>query len=134
MISRKEIISDEDYAHLKSDIQENIEKLLILMNKLRFAYGKPMRVTSGFRSLEKHLEIYAKKGITDKKKIPMKSRHLTGQAVDFSDHTKDFQEWVLNNEEYITKVGLWFEDFAHTPNWVHVQTVPPKSGSRFFIP
>lgn len=134
MIVRKEIISDEDYNELEPKIQTNIEELLLRVNKLRSAYGRPIGVSSGFRSIEKHLAVYAKKGITDKTKIPMKSKHLSGQAVDFADASRSLQAWILANEEYLEKLGLWFEDFDHTPTWVHAQIVPPKSGKRFFIP
>ena len=45
--------------------------------------NKPVIITSGFRALAHHIRIYEQKGITDKKKIPMGSYHLTGRAVDF---------------------------------------------------
>lgn len=134
MIIRKEIISDADYAKQTAKVQENIELLLLKLNKLRAAYGKPLTITSGFRTMEHHLEIYAAKGITDKKKIPMKSRHLTGQAVDISDVGEFFKNWILTNMEFVEQLGLYFEDFAATPTWVHIQIVPPASGNRFFKP
>ena len=66
MISRKELISDSDYEIIGQDVKDNIEELLLRLNKFRAAYGKPVTITSGFRSMEKHLAIYAQKGITDK--------------------------------------------------------------------
>jgi hypothetical protein len=134
MIARKEIISDDNYEIVGQDVKDNIDGLLVVINKLRAAYGKPMLVTSGFRTMEDHLRIYAEKGITDKKLIPMKSKHLYGQAVDISDKDGFIKQWVVNNLEFIEKIGLWMEDFNATKNWVHFQIVPPKSGNRFFIP
>lgn len=117
--------------------QKNVLELLEKVNKLREAYGKPLRVTSGYRSMAKHLAIYKAKGITDKTKIPMKSRHLFGLAVDLvpiEDDIKHFQYWILDNIKLCEEIGLWFEDFAYTGTWVHLQIVPPASGKRFFKP
>ena len=134
MIYRKEIIPDEDYVELEEDIKSNINTLLEKINKLRAAYGRPMLVTSGFRTLEHHLAIYAKKGITDKKRIPMQSKHLYGQAIDIADQGGFLQDWIKKNEEFLEKLDLYMEDFSVTTNWVHFQIVPPKSGKRFFMP
>ena len=116
---------------------DNLVKLHDKINKLRDAYGKPLRVTSGYRSLEKHLAIYAAKGITDKKKIPMQSRHLSGLAVDLApvkEPVSDLQKFIKNNIALMQEIGLWFEDFSKTSTWVHAQIVPPKSGKIFFMP
>lgn len=116
---------------------DNLIKLHDKINKLRDAYGKPLRVTSGYRSLEKHLAIYAAKGITDQKKIPMQSRHLSGLAVDLvpvKEPVSDLQKFIKNNIALMQEIGLWFEDFSKTPTWVHAQIVPPKSGKLFFMP
>ena len=115
----------------------NIDKLLIAVNKLRLAYGKPLQVTSGYRSLDEHLAIYKRKGITDKSKIPMKSKHLEGLAVDIVPvdlPVADLQKYIKNNIALMQEFGLWFEDFSKTLTWVHAQCVPPKSGKMFFLP
>ena len=104
------------------------------MNKFRIAYGKPMRVTSGFRSISQHLEIYKKKGITDKSKIPMKSSHLEFKAVDISDPKGELKEYIKNNLKLVEDLGIYFEDFSATPGWVHFTYRPPASGKRFFMP
>jgi hypothetical protein len=117
----------------------NIDKLLIEVNKLRLAYGKPLQVSSGYRSLEEHLEIYRRKGITDQKKIPMQSNHLKGLAVDLVTvgepikNLHDFVKKLVEDESEVVE-NLWFEDFAYTGQWCHVQCVPPKSGKKFFKP
>lgn len=134
MITLKELLTSpcDNKEHL-----ENLEDLLVKLNAFRSAYGKPLRVTSGYRSLEKHLAIYAAKGITDKTQIPMKSNHLFGLAADLvpiEDDVKHFQDWILANVKLMEEIGIWFEDFDYTKTWVHVQIVPPKSGNRFFKP
>jgi uncharacterized protein YcbK (DUF882 family) len=138
-ITLKEIIKDADFNALPSDIQDNLMELLEKVNKLRAAYGKPMIVTSGLRTMADHLRIYKQKAkregkAFDQSKVPMKSRHLFGQAIDVSDPKKELQKWCLANVKKLEEIGLWCEDFAYTPNWLHVQIVQPKSGNRFFIP
>jgi uncharacterized protein YcbK (DUF882 family) len=134
MITMKEILKDVNFDDLSKDIQDNLTKLLPKLNELRTAYGKPLLVTSGLRSMRHHLEIYAAKGITDKSKIPMKSNHLFGLACDFSDPDGTLKAWVNNNIPVMESIGLWMEAFSATPTWLHVQIVPPKSGNRFFNP
>lgn len=135
MITLKELIGKPQ--QMPWEHAANLEDLLKKLNKFRSAYGKPLQVTSGYRSLEHHLAIYAAKGITDKAKIPMRSLHLTGCAADVApieDNIKHLQEWILNNEPLMIEIGLWFESFEHTPTWCHIQIIPPKSGKRFFQP
>ena len=137
MITLKELISDEFYKEAPIEHHINLAKLLARLNEFREAYGKPLRVTSGYRSMNKHLEIYAKKGITDQSKIPMKSNHLFGLAADLvpiEDDIKHLHDWVLDNVKLCEELGLYFEKFDYSPTWLHVQIVAPKSGNRFFIP
>lgn len=133
MIQFSEIVS----GPISAEHQKNVIILLEKINKLREAYGKPLKVTSGYRSLQKHLAIYKAKGITDQSKIPMQSNHLKGLAVDVvpvEDSIQHLQEWIMANESLMSDIGLWFEDFSATKTWVHAQVVAPKSGKRFFMP
>lgn len=115
----------------------NLLTLLGKLNQFREAYGKPLQVSSGYRTLEHHLEIYRLKGITDQAKIPMQSRHLSGEAADLvpvEDPIEHLQGWIEANIPLMVEIGLYFESFAYTEKWCHIQTVAPKSGNRFFIP
>lgn len=67
MITIKELLSGNKLSDLSSVQQDNINVLLERINKVRALWGKPMTVTSGFRSSVKHAEIYAKKGIAESK-------------------------------------------------------------------
>jgi uncharacterized protein YcbK (DUF882 family) len=134
MITLDELLSGNDFDDQSPAIQSNIQELLVKVNKIRAAYNRPMFVTSGLRSLEHHLEIYAKKGITDRARIPMKSRHLSGQACDVSDPNKELQKFILSNVKLLEDSGLYCESFVFTTSWVHFQEVPPLSGRRFFMP
>jgi uncharacterized protein YcbK (DUF882 family) len=117
---------------VKELVAKNLLLLLDKMNIVRKAYGKPMIVSSGLRTMPDHLRIYANKGITDKNKIPMKSKHLFGQACDISDPSGKLMAWCKANVAVLEEAGLWCED--GTVGWVHFQSVPPGSGKRFFLP
>lgn len=107
------------------EIDKNLAVLLDRLNQVRQAYGIPMTVTSGLRSLELQMKVNPS---------APKSHHLMGEAADILDQGGVLKEWVKANLALIEEIGLWMEDFAHTPNWVHFQIVPPRSGNRFFIP
>ena len=68
------------------------------------------------------------------------SRHLTGEAIDLRDNgTRDMARWCLRNRDALEEIGLWMEDpqWTHTPPgqpWVHLQSVPPGSRRRVYVP
>ena len=135
MITMKELMGRP--MAIPAEHSSNLQKLFISVNKLRTAYGKPMKVTSGYRSLAHHLEIYKAKGITDQSKIPMQSNHLKGLAVDLvpvEDPIGHLHDWVNQNVSLMEDMGFYMEAFEYTPTWTHFQIVAPKSGNRFFIP
>lgn len=134
MISIDELLSGQaKLGELSNEVQNNLQELLVKVNKVRTAYGKPMIVTSGLRTKQHHLEIYARKGIYPPK-VPMKSNHLSGRAVDFADANGELKKWVKANIKLMEEIGLWMEDFSATKTWCHFQINPPKSGNRFFMP
>jgi hypothetical protein len=42
--------------------------------------------------------------------------------------------WCLRNLNEMETIGLWMENARWTPTWVHLQTVPPLSGHRVYVP
>ncbi len=126
MISLKEL-NPRKYPTTK-EIDANLADLLVKLNKVRAAYGKPMIITSGLRSDERQAQL-----IAAGKSTAVKSNHLKGLAVDIADDGK-IKPWIMANMKLMEDLGLYFEDFSATKTWIHVQTVPPKSGRRFFIP
>ncbi len=131
MITEKEITKDKnvDPQH-KSNLIDLLEKA----NLFRSFYAKPMTVTSGYRAYDDQIRIYKEKGITDIAKIPMGSVHLKGQAFDVYDPKNEIKDFIMANIDNPVVLNFWYESFDYTPNWVHFQTTPPKSGKRFFIP
>lgn len=64
------------------------------------------------------------------------SKHMTGQALDVYDPDGDLDEWLLTGEgtAALEALGLWVEHPSATKTWCHLQTIPPRSGRRFFYP
>lgn len=128
------------HGHLISDIpldaQHNMEVLLVSINKLRDDWGKPMVVTSGFRTAQDQKNINAS---------APNSKHCKGQAVDIADPDGKLYQYVWeldkNNRQVLKDYGLWFEQGTSRMDghgWIHCQCVPYGSyvdgKSRFFIP
>lgn len=134
---RREIMSDnirleEINPHryfTTPEIDYNLSILHNKINKVRDLYNKPMIVTSGLRSIIQQNQL-----IADGKSTATKSKHLTGQAIDIADKNGELRDWIIANMDQMASIGLWFEDFDHTPGWIHAQIVPPGSGKRVFIP
>jgi hypothetical protein len=136
-ITFKELLSGHLITEVSIEHQHNLEDLLIRMNKVRGIRGEPMMVTSGYRSMQDHLRIYNQMGITDRAKIPMKSNHLSGRAVDISDPNGKLMDWCEANPKLLEDFGLWCEQ-RDDKKRVHFQSVAYGSykpgGSRFFKP
>lgn len=67
------------------------------------------------------------------------SHHLTGRAIDLPDPNRTLAAWCVNHLDTLEEIGLWLEDprWTYDPDgehWVHLQTVPPRSGNRVFVP
>jgi len=62
------------------------------------------------------------------------SKHMTAQAIDLYDPSGRLDMWMSANQQVLKDLGLWQEHPSATPNWAHVQSVPPASGNRVFYP
>lgn len=133
MITYKELLGGQVINDVSIEIQHNLEELQSKLNQIRTLWAKPMVVTSGLRTMQDHLRIYSQLGITDKSKIPMKSKHLIGQAADISDPDGKLYDWCVKNEDKLKDIGLWCE-VKDKQKRVHFQIRPPASGKRFFNP
>lgn len=103
---------------------ESARELCKRVNELRQHYDAPMIATSGYRGPEHNREIGGSPT----------SRHLKGVAVDILDRDGDFAAFVMTNHRLLEQIGLWVEDPHYTEGWVHLQSVPPRSGNRVFTP
>lgn len=143
MIELKDLCSD-----LVMIPDEHKEHLLLFLPKLQqfeqawktYSQGVELIITSPYRFIAEHVAIYNKKNELRKKKklkplpIPLGSKHLSGDAVDFADPNGKLKEFVCDRLELMEDLDFYFEAFKYTPTWVHVQQVPPQSHNRFFIP
>jgi len=62
------------------------------------------------------------------------SSHRSARGVDIFDPNRTLAQWCVHNTQTLADLGLWCEDFRYTPGWCHFQTIPPKSGTRVYVP
>jgi len=124
MISIKEILGDTKQEDLSQELQDNLLELQRRVNLFRAEYGKPMIVTSGYRTPEHNAKIGGSKA----------SSHMTCQAVDFKDGDKALKEFIAKDPDILVRCNLYQEHPDHTETWVHLQSRPTKSGNRVFKP
>lgn len=127
MISYTELLHGHVVTDLTIAEQHCLEMLQTKMNIVREAYGKPMTVTSGFRTPYDQARINPK--VT-------RSAHMEGKACDIYDPTGELHAWCKENESLLRELGLFLEN--RQGNWQHFQTRPFASykdgGSIWFNP
>lgn len=109
---------------LTPEMEENLHKLLTALDGLREAFGKPMKISSGYRPASVNKAVGGAK----------KSNHMMCLACDFQDKTGEIDEFCLDNLKLLKELGLYLESPNHTVGWCHVQLKAPSSGNRVFIP
>lgn len=107
------------------EIESNALETLYRVNLLLESFGETRKVNSGWRPPEVNAKTPGS---------ALKSKHMTGQAIDLADPDGDLDQWCLDNESELERLGLWLEHPSATKNWCHLQIVPPKSGRRIFYP
>lgn len=123
LVSRKEL---NPKGHFLSPEQEvRAAWLHMAVNVLRYEYGKPFIITSGFRTPAEQKKINPKN---------MKSAHTLGAACDIYDHDGALWKWLMEHIALVEECGVYLESKNFTPTWVHMQVVAPKSGNRIFLP
>jgi hypothetical protein len=118
---------DRSHAHeLTAELLANARATLRRANRLLDAAGiADGRVNSGWRPPSVNAAI---------PNASPRSRHLTCQAIDLGDPADELDAWCMTNLQVLERLGLWLEHPDATPGWCHVQTVPPRSGRRVFVP
>ena len=127
MITVDEYIGQHLAGHeqeLTDEIRANAEILCGQVNQLLAAFDKDRGLRSGWRPAAVN---HAAGGA-------MRSRHMTGQAIDVEDDDGLLDAFCRQNIGLLEQLELWLEDGAATPSWTHIQCVPPRSGRRFFMP
>lgn len=120
--SEQEMFCKYDPKEIPDGIISNLMELRARLNQLGF---KPPRVfTCTYRNPEHNARVGGAK----------KSSHLTGRACDIADSDGKLKDYLRMNIELLEECDLYAEDFESTSTWVHLQSVPPKSGKRIFKP
>lgn len=128
MITKEELLKGRDQQFpndYTEEVSDNLDLLLVALNKIRDAYGIPMVINSGWRPPS----INAKTS-----SAAQHSKHLIGLAADVADADGKLWIWTLENLELMKELNIYMEDKRWTPSWTHFQLGPPASGKRIFIP
>lgn len=103
--TRNGISNEPDEFQLK-----RMKKVAEKFEQIRAHYGKPITVTSFFRSLELN------KAIGGSSKT---SQHMSGEAIDFvCENMKDLFDWIRNNVELDQLIWEYGND--ESPDWIHI--------------
>lgn len=130
-ISLKELLGSHTINELSHEQQVNLEELRKRLEELQAAVSgvngayMPFKINSGFRSPQDQARINP--GVKN-------SKHMSGQAADIADPDGALKEILKLRPHLLEDAGLWCESFDYTKTWVHAQSVPPRSGKRWFIP
>jgi hypothetical protein len=117
---------DQQYpSDYTQEISDNLDRLLVPLNKIRDAWNTPMIVNSGWRPPAINA---ATPGAA------ANSKHMIGLAADISDMDGSLWAWVLQNLQLMKDNDIFMEDRRWTPTWVHFQLGQPGSGHRIFVP
>lgn len=111
------------------EVEKNLEALVDkILDPLREAYGKPIKVNSGYRSPAVNRAVGGSGS----------SQHLTGQAVDIEDLTcsgkanKELFNLLIKSGLPFDQVIWEFTDSSGCPEWVHV-SYGPKNRRQVLI-
>lgn len=129
------------FEEIPTEHLSDLGRVHLVCNELESAMDRFFTVTSGYRTWEDHKRIYRE--INDRRliqrkpelPIPLKSRHLFGQAVDLSDPDGTIKLWLREHvDTFMEDFDIYCEMEVSTPGWCHLQIVPPRSGRRWFYP
>lgn len=127
-ISKEELLEGRDQKYpndYTQEISDNLDTFLIPINKIRDAWGKPMKVDSGWRPPSINAGTPG---------AATHSKHMQGLAADIADTDGSLWTWVLENLQLMKDLNIFIEDRRWTPTWVHFGLGKPASGHRIFVP
>ena len=107
-----------------AEIEQNIEELLEVLDGLREHYGKPIRITSGYRCAELNRLVGGSPT----------SAHVIGYAADLQAVQGSFEEFKSSVLEWLDKSGVKFDQCIIERNkntqWVHFGLFNRKGQQR----
>ena len=112
------------------EVKQNIEELLGVLDGLREFYGKPIRISSGFRCAELNRLVGGSPT----------SAHVIGYAADLQPVQGSFEEFKAEVLEWLDKSGVGFDqcitEKSKSAQWVHFGLYNRKGqqrGQRFSL-
>ena len=106
------------------EVQQNIEELLEVLDDLREFYGKPIKITSGFRCSELNKLVGGSPT----------SAHVIGYAADLQPVQGSFEEFKASVLEWLNKSGVKFDqcilEKSKSAQWVHFGLYNRKGQQR----
>lgn len=107
-----------------AEIEQNIEKLLVVLDDLREFYGKPIKITSGFRCTELNRLVGGSPT----------SAHVIGYAADLQPIGDTFENFKAEVLRWLDKSGVKFDQCILERNkstqWVHFGLYNRKGQQR----
>ena len=120
-MGRDRLHRDELTRELRANARETLRRVNALLRR----FGMMRRVTSGWRPAAINAAVPG---------AAKNSKHLQCIAIDLEDRSGTLDAWCMANLDALEDFGLWLEHPDATPGWCHLQTQPPRSGSRVFHP
>lgn len=118
------------YDKLPTEQKSDLKKLHSALFDLETAYGKPFKVSSGYRTQAANEAAHGAK----------KSLHMVCKACDIADPQGELDAWCTAHQDLLNKLGLWQEHPDATKGWCHVDIGTraslnrPGCGKRQFKP
>lgn len=137
MITAQEYLAQHEKeaapGELTDEIRANAERVCEAANAIEIASGITCKLRSGWRpaGFNASFAHHDASGALVRGGA-LKSKHMTGEGIDIADNDGAIDAWLT--DERLEQLGLYREHPDSTPNWCHVQIVPPRSGRRTFIP
>lgn len=130
MITRDDYFMGRELSYptdMTPDIERNAFRMIALANALLARFGEGRKVNSGWRPPA----VNANTANASKTSL-----HMTARAVDLEDKDGRLDAWCMSDlgQAQLKDIGLWLEHPDFTPNWCHLQMIPPGSGNRVFRP
>lgn len=113
------------YAELTPELRANARETVRRVNRLLQRAGLARKVTSGWRPAAVNATVPG---------AATGSKHITCVAIDLEDRDGALDAWCMAHLDILEEIGLWLEHPDATPEWCHLQTMPPRSGNRVFEP
>lgn len=116
---------EQPTPEVEANALQLLAKVNALLAEIPLEEAKAPRVNSGWRPASYNANVPG---------AAPKSKHITGQAIDLADPEGALDDWCMNNLATLERAGLWLENPLATKSWCHLQSAPPRSGNRVFIP